>query len=489
MKNNLMKGTLILTFAGFCCRILGFFYRIYLSKGLGTTDLGVYQMIFPIYSICFTIYASGIQTGISQLLSQTTTNKISKNLIKSGIFLSILLATILSINLYCFADKIAIYILHVQKCGELLRTLAFIFPICGTTSVINGIFYGLNKAKIPATTQMIEQIVRITFVFLLTACPLFPIKFSCRLAVLGLIAGEIASNLYNILQIKKLSLIEEDSQKYIRKLLNLSLPLSSTRLVIALLNSLETVMIPAMLIRFGCSERSALSIYGIISGIVLPFILFPGAITNSLSVLLLPAISSANGRHDDEKIKSTTQEAIKYTLLLGILFSTIFSLFGKELGKIIFHSEDAGNYLVLTSCVCPFIYAATTLSSIINGLGKTHITFRNTVIGLSIRIFFLGFAVPRFGIHGYLIGFLFSQIFITVLDGKYLYNLCHYRLKIVKWFLIPAGILFFTSYICKKTIRYIPYLSTKYSELITLTFIPIICILFYLFLHKQKIIK
>ena len=323
MKNNLMKGTLILTFAGFCCRILGFFYRIYLSKGLGTTDLGVYQMIFPIYSICFTIYASGIQTGISQLLSQTTTNKISKNLIKSGIFLSILLATILSINLYCFADKIAIYILHVQKCGELLRTLAFIFPICGTTSVINGIFYGLNKAKIPATTQMIEQIVRITFVFLLTACPLFPIKFSCRLAVLGLIAGEIASNLYNILQIKKLSLIEEDSQKYIRKLLNLSLPLSSTRLVIALLNSLETVMIPAMLIRFGCSERSALSIYGIISGIVLPFILFPGEITNSLSVLLLPAISSANGRHDDEKIKSTTQEAIKYTLLLGILFSTI----------------------------------------------------------------------------------------------------------------------------------------------------------------------
>lgn len=488
MKNNIIKGTLILTFAGFCCRILGFFYRIYLSKGLRTTGLGVYQMIFPIYSICFTIYASGIQTGISQLLSQKTTSKIPKNLIKTGLFLSVFLACILSFCLCFFADKIALYVLHVPKCSDLLKILAFIFPICGTTSVINGVFYGQNKAKVPAITQMIEQIVRIGFVFFLTACPLFSIDFSCRLAVLGLIAGEIASNFYNIVQLKKLSFTNEKEEKYMRKLLNISIPLSSTRLVIALLNSVETVMIPAMLIRFGSTVQYALSIYGIISGIVFPFILFPGAITNSLSVLLLPAISNANGRHDYEKIKVTTQEAIKYSLLLGILFSTIFSLFGRELGKIIFHSKEAGNYLVLTSCVCPFIYAATTLSSIINGLGKTYITFRNTIIGLSIRIFFLAFAVPEFGIYGYLIGFLFSQILITVLDGRYLYNLCHYQLKIIKWFLVPAILLYFTSLICKKAIRYIPYINIKYSELISLIFIPIICISFYIFLHKQKII-
>lgn len=494
MKSTLIKGTLILTIAGFACRILGFFYRIYLSKGLGAEGLGIYQMIFPVYSICFTIYASGIQTGVSQLLSERTTSQIPKRLIKTGLFLSIFLALCMSISLYSFADTISVHILQVPECGKLLKTLSFIFPICGITSVINGVFYGLNRAKVPAVTQMVEQIVRIGFVFVLTSFPHFSVTFTCRLAVLGLIAGEIASNIYNVYQLKKLPAEAEKtthrktSEKYIRKILSLSIPLSSTRLVIALLNSMETVMIPAMLVRYGSTQQAALSVYGIISGIVLPFILFPGAITNSLSVLLLPAISNANGRQDYEKIRITTQEAIKYTLLLGILFSTIFSLFGTELGELVFHSTDAGNYLVLTSCVCPFIYASTTLSSIINGLGKTHITFRNTVIGLSIRILCLAFWVPKFGIYGYLVGFLISQIFITILDGKYLYNLCHYHLEIVKWFVIPSGLLYLTGFLCKKTIRYIPYLDTKYSELLTISFIPVICILFYLFLRKQKII-
>ncbi|MBP3703018.1 MAG: oligosaccharide flippase family protein, partial [Lachnospiraceae bacterium] len=85
MKSTLIKGTLILTIAGFACRILGFFYRIYLSKGLGAEGLGIYQMIFPVYSICFTIYASGIQTGVSQLLSERTTSQIPKRLIKTGL--------------------------------------------------------------------------------------------------------------------------------------------------------------------------------------------------------------------------------------------------------------------------------------------------------------------------------------------------------------------------------------------------------------------
>jgi len=64
-KNTIIKGTLILTFAGLLTRLIGFFYRIFLSKALGAETLGLYQLIFPVYGICFTIYASGIQTAIS----------------------------------------------------------------------------------------------------------------------------------------------------------------------------------------------------------------------------------------------------------------------------------------------------------------------------------------------------------------------------------------------------------------------------------------
>ena len=43
----LITGTLLLTAVGFFCRILGFFYRIFLSRTIGAEGLGLYQMIFP----------------------------------------------------------------------------------------------------------------------------------------------------------------------------------------------------------------------------------------------------------------------------------------------------------------------------------------------------------------------------------------------------------------------------------------------------------
>ena len=48
-KNPLITGTILLTGAGFLSRILGFFYRIFLSRAIGAEGLGVYQMVFPIH--------------------------------------------------------------------------------------------------------------------------------------------------------------------------------------------------------------------------------------------------------------------------------------------------------------------------------------------------------------------------------------------------------------------------------------------------------
>ena len=40
-KKAFLTGTLLLTFTGLICRILGFFYRIYLSRTIGAEGLGL----------------------------------------------------------------------------------------------------------------------------------------------------------------------------------------------------------------------------------------------------------------------------------------------------------------------------------------------------------------------------------------------------------------------------------------------------------------
>ena len=40
-KRAFLTGTLLLTAAGFLCRLLGFFYRIFLSRTIGAEGLGI----------------------------------------------------------------------------------------------------------------------------------------------------------------------------------------------------------------------------------------------------------------------------------------------------------------------------------------------------------------------------------------------------------------------------------------------------------------
>ena len=41
MKDQLLKGTMILTIAGFATRVIGFCYRIFLAGELGEVNLGI----------------------------------------------------------------------------------------------------------------------------------------------------------------------------------------------------------------------------------------------------------------------------------------------------------------------------------------------------------------------------------------------------------------------------------------------------------------
>ena len=68
-RNFLLKGTLLLTLSGFLTKIIGFIYRIFLSQKIGAQGMGIYQLIFPIYTLCYALAVGGIQTAISRLVA------------------------------------------------------------------------------------------------------------------------------------------------------------------------------------------------------------------------------------------------------------------------------------------------------------------------------------------------------------------------------------------------------------------------------------
>lgn len=504
LRNKLIQGTLLLTVAGFITRIIGFVYRIFLANVLGAKLLGIYQLVFPVYGICFTIYGAGIQTAISQLIASNVGDSVQKAkkdlaILKWGLLVSLSLSVSLTILIYTLAEPIAIYFLLEPACSPYLRILCLLFPFCGTSACINGYFYGKKEAKVPAVTQIVEQLVRVTSVFLLCMLLSTTGETGCKIALFGLVLGEAASCFYNCFHLyRAVHLYPEEKKhasinhkekailsrtynlkhdtvrhnKIATSLLFLAFTLTTTKLVISILHSVEAVFIPAALKKFGCSPQDALSIYGILSGIALPFILFPSTITNSFAVMLLPAIAQAQAERSDEKIQNYVTLSGKYSLFIGYLFTCIFLIFGKDFGTALFQSADAGTYIYALSWLCPFMYLSTTFTSIINGLGKTQLTFFITAISLLVKIYFLIFLVPRYGIQAYLIGSLISQITMTVLEGIYLNQ--YIQWSVVQFFVIPGICLTLLGTLLK---RFYLVLPVSDNGLLTISIIGGICLI------------
>ena len=431
LKNAFIRGTLLLTFAGLFSRFMGFFYRIFLANTIGAEGMGIYQLIFPIYSVCFALCASGIETAVSKLTAAKYAigkpNEAS-GILKAGLFITFTLAVSCSLFIFYHADFLANNFLKEPRCLELLKILAITIPFGTLQSCICGYYFGIHKAAIPSFAQLIEQSFRMLSVFFLYRIYITnKLPISPAIAVLGIVLGEFFALLFTVtcftFHRKKLPILPS-SQLFFhtKEILTLSAPLTISRICINLLASLEATLIPNALKAYGMDATSALSVYGIFTGMALPFILFPNALTSSLSLMLLPKVSEYQAGNQLSFLKNTLKKTFSFCLLLGFSCLTFFLLFGKFLGEFVFSNTLAGSFITILAWICPFLYLNTTFHSVLNGLGRTNITFFTGICGLFLRIAFIFFGVPRLGIHGYLFGLLGSQLFVTFFSCFYLYR-------------------------------------------------------------------
>lgn len=223
--------------------------------------------------------------------------------------------------------------------------------------------------------------------------------------------------------------------------MTLALPLMGNRLVLNILASAEAIFIPSSLNAFGMTNSEAFSIYGVLTGMALPFILFPSTITNSMSVLLLPTVAEAQASGNEKRIAGTISMSLRYSLYMGILCIGLFTLFGDSLGTTVFHDPNAGSFIQTLAWLCPFLYLATTMGSILNGLGKTSTTFVQNVTALLLRLGFVLFGIPKFGITAYLMGILASELLLALLHLHSLKKQVSFSWDVVNMILKPTCLL------------------------------------------------
>lgn len=482
MRKQILKGTLILTIAGLIARVIGLYNRVFLANVISAAELGLYQLIFPVLAVCMAVCCYGIEAALSKTVAEQNAKKCFSEMQHTthvGLSLALGLSMLISFCVYIGSQPIAKYFLQETACVPYLKIMALAIPFSTIHACVSGYFLGIGKATIPALSQLIEQIVRVATIYR------FIYEFypnggaNARTAVWGLVTGELVSCLFSVISYKISACIQKWREEIIKggykkndckhaddtnnfqknnyqvknhqlnsyqikhpqiflNLCALALPITVNRLLTTILSSLEAVLIPVMLKVYYGDSVTALEIFGIVTGMAFPFIMFPTTLTNALATMLLPAVSDAGARNDYETVKSTVSKSVHYCILIGILAMTLFFVYGNLLGIIVFKNDTAGYFLRRFAFLCPFIYCASVFSSTLNGLGRVKITLVNHLISLIVRIAFLIFAVPKLGVTGYLWGMMAGYLLLVVLNGNAVYRLTGLDVSPLKTMIFPG---------------------------------------------------
>lgn len=463
-KKTIFTGTLILTISGFLSRTLGFYNRIFLSNLIGAKELGIYQLIFPVYLLCFTLVCHGFETGISNLTSRFYACGQRKNihrLIHFTCVFSFLLSLLLFLFLYEGAGYLSKSLLKEASAAPSLRIAALSLPFVAIKSCLHGYYIGLNRSSVPAVSQLVEQSARVGGIYLLSVS-VFAFCADARIAAWGMVIGEVVSAIYTILAYWYSRYIKErfgfcrffsrqphrqparekilPFSSLLREFFRFSVPLTINHFSLTIISSLENLLIPLMLVQYLGSHTRALETYGTLTGMALPFLFFPATIVNSLSVMLLPAISSSYKQKKMALIKSTIAKSLHYCIVIGIFSTFAFLIYGNTLGEIIFDNPEAGHYVYLFAILCPFMYVAQTISSILNGFGQTKQTLYHNLIGMAVRILFILTAIPAAGIKGYLYGLLSGYAIQIFLDLLCIFKISLFPFSVEKTLLLPSAL-------------------------------------------------
>lgn len=431
-KKIFLRGTFLLTSAGFISRIIGFFYRIFLSHTIGAQGIGLYQLTFPLQSLILSLTTIGIQTALSRLISARLAVRKEKEaaaFFLAGTSTAFILSCLFSFLLFRYADFFSIKILKESSTAPLIKILCFCFPFASLHSCANSYCLALGKAEFPAFTQLLEQFVRVgsSWIFCQIAVSR-GITVTAAVAAGGSLCSELVAALFSLLYIS----IRLRGFKYyfsavkifpvMQEISVTAFPMTLNRLLITLLGSIETVLIPQRLRMFGLSHADSLSIYGIFAGMALPLIMFPTALTNSAALMLMPSVSEMQALGNNRKIRRTIGQTSRSCALIGVFCCLFFFIFGSFMGCFLFHSSTAGIYIQTLAFICPFLYMNTALSAILHGLGKTGRCLIHNSIGILCRISCVFFVIPLAGMRGYLYGFLFSEMLLSLL---HIYALNH----------------------------------------------------------------
>lgn len=146
-----LHGAALLTAVGLFTQLLGFFYRIALSRLVGSELMGLYQLIMPVYSVLMSLTASGLTVAVSTLSARCYALRdwsCVRQVLRRGILLFLALLLPLGIGLILCSDAVSVHLLGDARTRLGIVLLVPCVLLTGIENLHKHCFYGDRKSVV-----------------------------------------------------------------------------------------------------------------------------------------------------------------------------------------------------------------------------------------------------------------------------------------------------------------------------------------------------
>ncbi len=437
---NFFKTVAIVTVFSVSEKFLGFLYRIFLSRTIGSEGIGLYQVALSVFGLLYTLTCSGTPITVSRLMTkyraENDHERVAK-VITAGLSSTLIFALPVLVVFFIFGDKFS-FLFADDRCLNIFHVVLPGLIFSAVYSVLRGVFWG-DKDFLPySIIELLEEICMIVSGIILISFASDVYQGAFRAGVAVLISYSFSFLLAIAVFFLRHHKLKNPKTEF-KPLLRSALPITAMRTANSLAMSLVSIILPLRLLSAGFTESQAMSSFGSAVGQAIPLLCIPTTLIGSFTLVLVPEISENFYKKHHFYLKRDIEKALKFSIIVTSLFVPVFTVCGNELGLLIFNGHECGEYLSKSAFLMLLMSISSITTSILNSMGLEHRTLIYYIISGAFMLLSIWFLPSFMGVYSLLVGFTFIYGLTSLLNLILLNKYCHQKPRYKKFLLGSVG--------------------------------------------------
>ena len=450
---SFLKGTFILTIAGFVVKVIGSLNWIFVSRILGGEGIGLYQMAFPIYFLAMTVSQAGVPVAISIITAERVALKDiwgAKRVFRISMTFMLITGIVFSLLTFFAADwLIDFHFLRDARAKMAVQVLAPTVFFVTLLASSRGYLQGWQRMTPTAVSQIVEQIFRVITMILLADLFLpWGLDYAAAGASLGAFAGAVTGLIVPVYFPWKLDRdIERDYgkelapppgeqplswQRVMRRIFMLSLPVSASSLMLPVVSNLDLMIVPQRLEVAGYSINEATELFGYLTGMAVPLVNLSTILTASMAMSIVPIISEARALKDMSRVYTQTAASVRISNFVCFPAFVVVFVLATPISSLIYNAPGAGPAVMISAFSIVLLGLHQVSTAILQGLGHPTIPMVNMILAAAAKVL-LNWnltAIPWLGIMGSAWATAADMGVAAVINLVFIYKFIGYRIEV-----------------------------------------------------------